>query len=342
VAEELRELMAQLGFRTVAEMVGRVDMLEAQAAIDHWKAKGLDLSRILHKPQVPEGVALSCTEGQDHGLGRALDNELIKRCMPALERGEKVAFELPIRNVNRTVGTMLSAEISRRYGAEGLPPDTIQLTFNGSAGQSFGAFMANGLSVRVQGDANDYVGKGLSGGRIVIVPPAESTFAPEDNIIAGNVALYGATGGELFLRGRAGERFCVRNSGATAVVEGVGDHGCEYMTRGMAVILGKTGRNFAAGMSGGIAFVLDEDGSFEVRCNQGLVDLEPLDPADEITLKRLIARHFEYTGSRVAERVLATWGTTASKFVKVFPRDYKRVLAEQHYDSEIAALATGP
>jgi glutamate synthase (NADPH) large chain len=342
VAEELRELMAQLGFRTVAEMVGRVDMLESQAAIDHWKAKGLDLSRILHKPQVPEGVLLCCTEGQDHGLGRALDNELIKRCMPALERREKVAFEIPIRNVNRTVGTMLSAEISRRYGAEGLPPDTIQLTFNGSAGQSFGAFMANGLSVRVQGDANDYVGKGLSGGRIVIVPPVESRFAAEDNIIAGNVALYGATGGELFLRGRAGERFCVRNSGATAVVEGVGDHGCEYMTRGMAVILGKTGRNFAAGMSGGIAFVLDEDGSFELRCNQGLVDLEPLDPADEIQLKALIARHLEYTGSRVAERVLRTWATTALKFVKVFPRDYKRVLAEQHYDSEIAALATGP
>ncbi len=342
VAEELREIMAELGFRSLTEMVGRVDMLEAQQAIEHYKAKGLDLGRVLHKPQVPPGTSLCCSEGQQHGLEGALDHKLIELCKPALERGHKVRHELPIRNVNRTTCTMLSAEISRRYGAEGLGPDTIELVFRGSAGQSFGAFMANGISVRIEGDANDYVGKGLSGGRIVIVPPAGSAFVAEENIIAGNVALYGATGGELFLRGRAGERFCVRNSGATAVVEGVGDHGCEYMTRGVALILGKTGRNFAAGMSGGVAYVLDEDGGFERRCNHGLVDLEPLEPADELVVKRLIERHLELTGSGVALRLLRSWAETASKLVKVFPRDYKRVLAEQHYDSEISALATGP
>jgi glutamate synthase domain-containing protein 2/glutamate synthase domain-containing protein 1/glutamate synthase domain-containing protein 3 len=342
VAEELRELMAQLGFRTIAEMVGRADMLEPTQAIEHWKAKGLDLSRILHKPDVPKGTPLCCTEGQDHGIDGALDVELIERCRPALEGGHKVRLELPIRNVNRTVCTMLSAEISRRYGAEGLPPNTIELLFRGSAGQSFGAFMQNGISVRIEGDANDYVGKGLSGGCIVVVPPAGTRFAPEDNIIVGNVALYGATGGELFLRGRAGERFCVRNSGATAVVEGVGDHGCEYMTKGVALILGRTGRNFAAGMSGGVAYVLDEDGGFESRCNLGLVDLEALETADEMAVKQLLGRHFELTGSGVAKRLLHDFAQTAHRIVKVFPRDYKRVLAEQHYDSEIAALATGP
>jgi glutamate synthase domain-containing protein 3 len=310
--------------------------------VQHFKAKGLDLTRILHKPEVPEGALLCCTERQDHGLARALDNQLIERCQPALEHAQKVRVELPIRNVNRTATTMLSAEVSRRYGAEGLPPGTIELDFTGSAGQSFGAFMAKGIVVRVEGDANDYFGKGLSGGRIVLVPPRKARFVPEQNIIVGNVALYGATGGEVFIRGRAGERFCVRNSGATAVVEGVGDHGCEYMTRGIAVILGSTGRNFAAGMSGGVAYVLDEDGTFDKRCNHGLVDLDELEPSDVHILERLVRRHFELTGSAVAQRLLARWTQSARSFHKVFPRDYKRVLAEQHYDSEIAALATGP
>jgi glutamate synthase (ferredoxin) len=342
VAEELREFMAQLGFRTLAEMVGRVDLLEPSDAITHWKAKGLDLAPILHKPDVPEGTSLCATEAQDHGLTGALDERLLELAKPALLHAEKVSIDLPIFNRNRAVGTMLSAEISRRYGADGLSPDTIELRFTGSAGQSFGAFLAGGVSMRVEGDANDYVGKGMSGGRIVLVPPRTAGFVPEANIIAGNVALYGATNGEVFIRGRAGERFCVRNSGATAVVEGVGDHGCEYMTRGVAVILGTTGRNFAAGMSGGVAYVLDENGGFDQRCNQGLVDLEPLELADEFLLKRLIGKHFEYTQSSVAQRVLAGWSTLAAKFHKVFPRDYKRVLAEQHYDSEISALATGP
>jgi glutamate synthase domain-containing protein 3 len=323
-------------------MVGRVDMLEAQAAIDHWKARGLDLSRILHRADLHKDVPLCCVEGQVHGLEGAIDNDLIARCKPALERAEKVHIEAPIKNVNRTTATMLSAEVSRRYGLEGLPPGTIELVFYGSAGQSFGAFMAPGISARIEGDANDYVGKGLSGGSIVVVPPRNARFVAEDNIIVGNVALYGATSGELFLRGRAGERFCVRNSGATAVVEGVGDHGCEYMTKGVAVILGTTGRNFAAGMSGGLAYVLDEDGTFAKRCNHGLVDLEALEPADEQQLKTLVSRHLELTGSAVAARLLEDWAASARKFVKVFPRDYKRVLAEQHYDSEIAALATGP
>jgi len=342
LAEELREQMAKLGFRSVAEMVGHSELLEPRRAISHWKASGVDVSRILHTPNVPKGVSLCATESQNHGLSGALDNELIAACKPALERGERVVIERPIKNVNRTVGTMLSAEISRRYGVEGLPADTIQLRFEGSAGQSFGAFMAPGISARIEGDANDYLGKGLSGGKIVLVPPARAGFVPEENIITGNVALYGATSGEVFIRGRAGERFCVRNSGATAVVEGVGDHGCEYMTRGVAVILGPTGRNFAAGMSGGMAYVYDAAGGFETRCNHGLVDLELLEPADELVLKQLVSRHLELTGSSVAKQILDRWQESARRFVKVFPRDYKRVLAEQHYDSEIAALATGP
>ncbi|MGD8859695.1 MAG: glutamate synthase large subunit [Myxococcales bacterium] len=342
VATELREIMAELGFRTVAEMVGRVDYLETEPVVDHWKAKGLDLSPLLHMPVKPgPGEVLCCTEKQDHGIEKALDNELIERCKPALERREKVSFEMPIRNINRTACTMLSAEISRKHGADGLPPETINITFRGSVGQSFGAFMANGLNVRVEGDANDYVCKGMSGGRVVVVPPEGSTFVAEDNIIAGNVALYGATHGELFLRGKAGERFCVRNSGATAVVEGVGDHGCEYMTGGRAVILGGTGRNFAAGMSGGLAYVYDEAGAFPGRCNPGMVDLEPPEPADEQMLEKLIGRHVEYTGSEVGKRLLADWDNARKKFVKVFPREYKRVLAEQKYDTEMSALATG-
>ena len=342
VAEELREIMAELGFRTVAEMVGRADMLEPDDVGDHWKAQGLDLSKLLHMPVKPAaGEVLCCTESQDHGLAGALDNELIEKCAPAIKNGEPIELELPIRNINRTACTMLSAEITRRYGLDALPPDTIQLKFHGSVGQSFGAFMVRGVTARVEGDANDYLAKGLSGGRIVVVPPKGSSFTPEDNIIGGNVALYGATSGEVFLRGKAGERFCVRNSGGTAVCEGVGDHGCEYMTGGMTVVLGKTGRNFAAGMSGGLAFVYDEDGAFETRCNPGMVDLEPLEPADEQTLRALLGRHVEYTGSTVAADILDDWDEVAKSFIKVFPREYKRVLAEQQYDTEISALATG-
>jgi glutamate synthase (NADPH/NADH) large chain len=340
IAEELREYMAQLGFRKLEDMVGRVDMLEPRLAIDHWKAKGIDLSRVLYKPDVPADWPLHCIELQDHGIADALDWQLIERAKPALESRERVAFEMPIRNLNRTACAMLSAEVSRRYGAEGLPPETIQILFKGSAGQSFGAFMAPGLSVRVEGDANDYVGKGLSGGRIVVVPPSVSTFVAEDNIIAGNVVLYGATGGECYLRGRVGERFCVRNSGATAVVEGVGDHGCEYMTRGIAVVLGLTGRNFAAGMSGGVAYVLDVDGKFEERCNTGMVDIEPLGTDDISRLRTLLSRHLEYTGSPVAKRLLDDWERSLSQFVRVMAREYKKVLAAEKYDTELSLLAT--
>ena len=329
VADEIRELMSELGFRTMDEMIGRADRLDVCAAVDHWKARGLDLTSILHYPDVPPRVGRHCVRPQDHGLDRALDNELIARCGPALERREPVELDLPIRNVNRTVGTMLGAEITRRWGAEGLPDDTVRIRFTGSAGQSFGAFVPRGVSMAIEGDANDYFGKGLSGGRLVIHPPARSTFAPEENIIIGNVALYGATGGEAFVRGVAGERFCVRNSGAHAVVEAVGDHGCEYMTGGRVVILGRTGRNFAAGMSGGIAYVLDRAAEFPRRCNPGMVDLEPLDEDDAALVRRLLARHAQLTGSDVAERVLDAWPTARGQFVKVMPRDYKRVLAAE-------------
>jgi glutamate synthase (NADPH/NADH) large chain len=247
---------------------------------------------------------------------------------------------MPIRNIDRTTCALLSAEVSRRYGLDGLPAETIQITFNGSAGQSFGAFTAPGLAVRVEGDANDYVGKGMSGGRIVIVPPSAATFAAEENIIAGNVVLYGATGGECYLRGRVGERFCVRNSGAIAVVEGVGDHGCEYMTKGIAVVLGPTGRNFAAGMSGGIAYVWNEDGKFERRCNTGMVEIEPLSTDDIARLKMLLTRHLEYTSSSVAKRALGQWERSLAKFVRVMPREYKKVLAAEKYDTELSMLAT--
>ncbi len=329
VAEEIRELMSELGFRTMDEMIGRADRLDVVAAVEHWKARGLDLSSILHYPNVPSHVGRHCVRPQDHGLDRALDNELIARCEPAVERREPVALELPIRNVNRTVGTMLGAEITRRWGAEGLPDDTVRIRFSGSAGQSFGAFVPRGVSMTIEGDANDYFGKGLSGGRLVIHPPARSTFAAEKNIIIGNVALYGATGGEAFVRGVAGERFCVRNSGAHAVVEAVGDHGCEYMTGGRVIILGPTGRNFAAGMSGGIAYVLDATADFPRRCNPGMVDLETLDDDDEALVRRMLARHAALTGSTVAARMLDAWPATRAQFVKVMPRDYKRVLAAE-------------
>src|SRR5208337_3743322 len=262
IAEEVRQLMAALGFRTMDEMVGRVDRIEMREAIDHWKARGLDFSSILYNPEVPGRIGRRCTIAQDHGLDQALDYTLISHAQDALDNGTPVEFKLPIRNVHRTVGAMLSGEIARRYGSQGLPDDTIRCQFTGSAGQSFGAFLAKGVTLTLEGDANDYVGKGLSGGRLIVYPPRASNFVPEENILVGNVALYGATTGEAFFNGMAGERFAVRNSGATAVVEGLGDHGCEYMTNGLVVVLGACGRNFAAGMSGGIAFVLDETGEF--------------------------------------------------------------------------------
>jgi len=327
IAEEVRELMAQLGFRTVNEMVGRTDLLEPKKAIEHWKARGLDFSNILYQPNVPSDVGRYCQIAQDHGLDNALDNTtLLKLCAPALERGEKVVAELPIRNVNRVVGTILGSEITRRHGAEGLPEDTIQIHFKGSAGQSFGAFMPKGMTWILEGDANDYLGKGLSGGKIILYPPAGSTFVPEENIITGNVALYGATGGEAYIRGMAGERFCVRNSGVNAVVESVGDHGCEYMTGGRVVILGPTGRNFAAGMSGGVAYVLDEAGDFEKRCNKQMVGLEKPDAEDAKTLQTMIENHAINTKSTRAAKILAEWNTYLPKFVKIMPKDYKRML----------------
>ena len=334
IAEQTRELMAQLGFRTMDEMIGRVDMLDMQPAVDHWKAKGLDYSAILYNPPVPHRVARRCVQAQSHGLEVALDHTLLSLASAALESKTPVEINIPIRNVDRTVGTMLSGEVATRYGSEGLPDDTIHCKFTGSAGQSFGAFLAKGVTLELEGDTNDYVGKGLSGGRMIVYPPRESTFAPEQNILIGNVALYGATSGEAFFNGVAGERFCVRNSGATAVVEGTGDHGCEYMTNGLVVVLGKVGRNFAAGMSGGIAYVYDEDGDFEEeRCNVAGVDLEPvLEQKDMDLLRGLIQRHHEATSSPRAKWILDHWADAVSSFIKVFPHEYKRVLGVPRYE----------
>ena len=330
LAEHLREIMAQLGFRTVNEMVGRMDKLEPRRAIEHWKAKGLNLTPMLQLPEVPEGIATYCCEGQDHGLDKALDHALIELSRNALESREPVEIKLPIYNSNRVVGTMLSGEVAKRYGEEGLPENTINCLFQGSAGQSFGAFLAKGISMTLEGDANDYFAKGISGGRIVVYPQAGSTFVPEETTIVGNVVLYGATGGKVFIRGLAGERFAVRNSGASTVVEGVGDHGCEYMTGGMVVVLGTTGRNFAAGMSGGTAYVLDEDGSFQRRCNLDMVGLEPVvEEEDRTQLRQLIEEHLHYTESLSAQRILETWDDVLPMFVKVMPHDYKRVLEER-------------
>ncbi|RMD82020.1 MAG: glutamate synthase large subunit, partial [Candidatus Dadabacteria bacterium] len=341
VAQELREIMAYMGFRTVQEMTGRVDRIEVVDLSDHWKARHLDFTQILSQPDVPPEVGISGTEEQDHGLEKALDNELIRLAEPALERKQPVEIDMPIRNTNRTVCTMLSSELTRRYGEQGLPPHTIRINFTGSAGQSFAAFLARGISVRLVGDANDYFCKGMSGGLVVIRPPEDAGYVPEENIIIGNVALYGATGGEVFIRGRAGERFCVRNSGATAVVEGVGDHGCEYMTRGTVVVLGPQGRNFAAGMSGGVAYVFDEDGTFPTRCNLGMVELFPLEDEEDLrTVHLLIQRHRQYTGSTVAERILGAWETARTKFVKVYPTEYRKVLERMHLDSEAIRLAS--
>ena len=328
IAQEVREIMAHLGFRTMNEMIGRTDVLEPKEAIDHWKARGLDFTNILYQPRVPEDVGRYCQIAQDHGLDKALDNTtLLKLCAPALERGEKVTATLPIHNVNRVVGTIVGSELTRRFGEAGLPEDTIQLHFQGSAGQSFGAFIPRGMTFALEGDANDYLGKGLSGGKIIVYPPLGSTFVPAENIIVGNVALYGATRGEAYICGMAGERFCVRNSGVNAVVEAVGDHGCEYMTGGRVVVLGTTGRNFAAGMSGGIAYVLDEAGDFAQRCNPLGVWLERLADADETEqVRQMIHRHAQLTRSQRAFKVLALWEEMAPKFVKVMPRDYKRML----------------
>ncbi len=328
IAMEVRELMAQLGFRSINEMVGRVDRLEARKAVDHWKARGLDCSKILYAPPMPASVGRFATETQDHGLESSLDmTTLLKLAAPALERKEKVFAELPIRNVNRVVGTILGSEVTRLHGAEGLPDDTIRFKFNGSAGQSFGAFIPRGMTLTLEGDANDYVGKGLSGGRIIIRPSAAATFIPEQNMIIGNVALYGATSGEAYFRGMAGERFCVRNSGVQAVVESVGDHGCEYMTGGTVVVLGATGRNFAAGMSGGVAYVLDLEKDFASKCNKQMVELEKLECSEEIeTLRQVIQQHVHFTHSQLGAKLLENWQSTVGSFVKVMPKDYKRVL----------------
>ncbi len=328
IAQEMRELMSLLGFRTVDEMIGRTDKLEMADAVDHWKAKGLDYSSILYQPDVPSHYGRYCQMSQDHGIEKSLDKQvLLKLCQPALEKGEKVEAHLTIKNTNRVTGTILGSELTRRYGSKGLPEDTIKLNFKGSAGQSFGAFLPRGITMTLEGDANDYMGKGLSGGKLIVYPPRESTFVPEENIIAGNVAFYGATGGEAYIRGIAGERFCVRNSGVHAVVEGVGDHGCEYMTGGRVVVLGLTGRNFAAGMSGGIAYVLDTDGDFSGKFNSEMADMEVLDDENDINeLKGMISNHYKYTGSENAKRILDNWTDMLPKFVKVMPKDYKRML----------------
>ena len=331
IAQEVRELMARLGFRTISEMVGHTERLEVKRAVDHYKTRGLDLSRILHQPGAPPDVGRYCQVRQDHRLDAALDKTtLLDLCRPALEDGTPVSLSLPIRNHHRVVGTMLGSEVTRRYGRQGLPEDTIRLHFQGSAGQSFGAFVPHGVTLFLEGDSNDYLGKGLSGGKIAVYPPKGSTFVSSENVITGNVALYGATGGEAYIGGVAGERFCVRNSGAVAVVEAVGDHGCEYMTGGRVVVLGPTGRNFAAGMSGGIAYILDESGEFSRRCNHESVGLQPLVDQDEIDLVRsLIRRHASYTGSECAWKTLALWDDVLPRFIKVYPNDYRRVLETQ-------------
>jgi glutamate synthase (NADPH/NADH) large chain len=357
IAEELREWLARLGFRSLNEAIGRTDLLETRTAIEHWKAKGLDFSRLFHRPQVGADVAIRNVESQVHDLDTALDHEMIRRAAPALTARKPVAFELPVRNIHRTVGAMLSGEVAKRYGHAGLPADSIAVKLSGTAGQSFGAFLARGVSLELEGQANDYVGKGLSGGRVVVYPPRSSTLVAEDNIIVGNTVLYGAVEGECYLRGVAGERFAVRNSGAIAVVEGLGDHGCEYMTGGCVVVIGRTGRNFAAGMSGGVAYVLDEDGDFERRCNLAMVELEPIareDDAlerldnqggdleghglvdvmhdmtgnDEVRIRCLLRTHRRYTNSQRAHDILRNWDTILPKFVKVMPVDYRRALLE--------------
>jgi glutamate synthase (NADPH/NADH) large chain len=351
VAEEVRRLMAELGLRKFDDLVGRADLLDTRAGIGHWKAKGLDFSRVFHRPDVPDDVARKHAEEQDHGLDHVLDHVLIEKARPALEHGEKTRFIVDVRNVNRSVGAMLSGEVARRYGHEGLPDDTLHVQLDGTAGQSFGAFLAHGITLDLVGEANDYVGKGLSGGRLIVRSPNDFRGFGPDHIIVGNTVLYGATEGEAYFNGVAGERFAVRNSGARAVVEGVGDHGCEYMTGGTVAVLGETGRNFAAGMSGGVAFVYDPAGDFERRCNPAMVALEPVlsdveqalrvprahwhrivreaQPAtDEAILRQMLEAHFRHTGSFRAKEILADWANTRTHFVKVMPHEYRRALAE--------------
>jgi glutamate synthase (NADPH/NADH) large chain len=333
MAEELREIMAELGFRTVNEMVGRVQFLKVKDNLTNWKAKKIDLSGILHPVNHQKDMTLYNSEKQDHGMDEILDWKLLEAAQPALEDKTPVFASFDVRNVDRTIGALLSNEISKKYGSLGLPDNTINFKFKGSAGQSFAAFAAKGISFELEGEANDYVGKGLSGAQLAIYPSERATFTPEENIIIGNVALYGATSGEVFIRGMAGERFAVRNSGATTVVEGIGDHGCEYMTGGRSLILGETGRNFAAGMSGGIAWVYNPNNTFSENCNTEMVDLDPLSIQDEEQITALLHKHIHLTGSKVAQHLLSNWRKASSQFVKVFPKEYKKVLEKSAYQT---------
>ena len=329
IAQEIREHMAELGITKMDDLIGRADLLTSHSYPNHWKAKTVDVSKLIYVPEEAKKYALHCVTSQHHDIEGQLDHDMIKQANAAIKNKEKVWMAKPITNVDRTVGAMLSGEVARIYGDEGLPEDTINARFFGSAGQSFGAFVSKGITFRLEGDSNDYLGKGLCGGKLIVVPPASATYVPEDNIIVGNTLLYGATSGEVYIRGIAGERFCVRNSGALAVVEGVGDHCCEYMTGGRTVVLGKTGRNFAAGMSGGIAYVLDVDGNFEFFCNKGLVELSPLENIDDIKeVQKMICNHLIHTNSTVAEKILTNWNEYSSKFVKVIPLEYKKVMEE--------------
>jgi glutamate synthase (ferredoxin) len=339
IAEELRQIMAQLGFRTLKEMVGQSQKLNVNKAISHYKASGLDLSTILYKPEKAKEVPNHNTTTQDHDLDHVLDFDIIKAAIPSIYRKERTRVTFKIKNTDRSVGAILSNEISKIYGAQGLPEDTILVDFEGSAGQSFGAFATNGLSFKIHGNCNDYLGKGLSGGKLIIKVPPTATFKPEENIIIGNVALYGAITGEAYINGMAGERFCVRNSGATAVVEGIGDHGCEYMTGGTVVVLGKTGRNFAAGMSGGVAYVYDDKKQFENGlCNMEMVALETLEEDDLTKLKRLIRNQSMYTNSPLAKRILEDWETKSKHFIKVMPTDYKKALKRLAEEKQLEEL----
>jgi glutamate synthase (NADPH/NADH) large chain len=335
IVQELREIMAELGFKTVNEMIGHVESLQPREAIHHWKYKKLDLSPILYKEPASLYTGLYCSDAQDHGLDEVLDWKLIEVAQPALENKELVYQEFLIKNTDRTVGTILSHEVTKKYRGDGLPEDTIHFKFTGTAGQSFAAFTTKGITLELEGDANDYFGKGLSGAKLIIYPPKQASYKPEENIIIGNVAFYGATSGEVYIRGKAGERFCVRNSGVNAVVESVGDHGCEYMTGGKVVVLGDTGRNFAAGMSGGIAYVYDVKGKFAENCNQEMIDLDPLDEEDVQILQQMISKHYSNTESTVAKFILDDFENQLKNFIKVFPKDYKKALSKKRVGVEI-------